>query len=220
MSYYSPYEPTTQFNGRVNISKPSSLQIPAYQKQKIDNSAFYAEAVQGNFTPNELSNLFFSCNNIDVLQDGLRYKIYKESGNKYIIGRQSDQDLKIIMRSIYLQYGKNLNKNIIEQVKELNAKVLEWAVPEVLSNVKQYDKYRYEVSTLPVPLERAPLETKKGTKVLEIKSFVWVNGKRTYARRKKTIRYETHQSVQRYYYCRYYLWRYTVYAVLSRYSIR
>lgn len=172
MSYYSPYEPTTQFNGRVNISKPSSLQIPAYQKQQIDNSAFYAEAVQGNFTPNELSNLFFSCNNIDVLQDGLRYKIYKESGNKYIIGRQSDQDLKIIMRSIYLQYGKNLNKNIVEQVKELNAKVLEWAVPEVLSNVKQYDKYRYEVSTLPVPLERAPLETKKGTKVLEIKSFV------------------------------------------------
>lgn len=172
MSYYSPYEPTTQFNGRVNISKPSSLQIPAYQTQKIDNSAFYAEAVQGNFTPNELSNLFFSCNNIDVLQDGLRYKIYKESGNKYIIGRQSDQDLKIIMRSIYLQYGKNLNKNIIEQVKELNAKVLEWAVPEVLSNVKQYDKYRYEVSTLPVPMERAPLETKKGTKVLEIKSFV------------------------------------------------
>lgn len=195
MSYYSPYEPTTQFNGRVNISKPSSLQIPAYQKQKIDNSAFYAEAVQGNFTPNELSNLFFSCNNIDVLQDGLRYKIYKESGNKYIIGRQSDQDLKIIMRSIYLQYGKNLNKNIIEQVKELNAKVLEWAVPEVLSNVKQYDKYRYEVSTLPVPLERAPLETKKGTKVLEIKSFVWVNGKRTNARRKKTIWYETHQPV-------------------------
>ena len=172
MSYYSPYQPTTQFNGRVDISKPSALQIPAYQKQKIDNSAFYAEAVQGNFTPNELSNLFFSCNNIDVLQDGLRYRVYKESGNKYIIGRQSDQDLKIIMRSIYLQYGKNLNKNIVEQVRELNGKVLEWAVPEVLSNVKQYDKYRYEVSTLPVPMERAPLETKKGTKVLEIKSFV------------------------------------------------
>lgn len=172
MSYYSPYQPTTQFNGRVNISKPSSLQIPAYQTKKIDNSTFYAEAVQGHFTPNELSNLFFSCNNIDVLQDGLRYRVYKESGNKFVIGRQSDQDLKIIMRSIYLQYGKNLNKNIVEQVKELNGKVLDWAVPEVLSNVKQYDKYRYEVSTLPVPLERAPLETKKGTKVLEIKSFV------------------------------------------------
>lgn len=175
MSYfseYSPYNETTQFNGRVNITKASALQIPAYQKTEINNGTFYAEAVQGHFTPNEVSNLFFSCNNIDVLQDGLRYRVYKESNGKFIVGRQSDQDLKIIMRSIYLQYGKNLKNNVVEQVKELNAKVLDWAVPEVLSNVKQYDKYRVEVSTLPVPMERAPLMTVKGTKTLEIKSFV------------------------------------------------
>jgi hypothetical protein len=169
---YSPYQQSTQFNGRVNITKPSSLQIPAYQKSTMDNSTFYAEAVQGHFTPNEVSNLFFSCQNIDALQEGLRYRIYKESNGKYVIGRQSDQDLKVIMRSIYLQYGKNLKTNVVEQVKDLNKRVLDWAVPEVLSNVKQYDKYKMEVSTLPVPMERGPLLTIKGTKTLEIKSFV------------------------------------------------
>jgi len=164
---------STQYNGRVDIiSKTSPLQIPAYQRQNIDNSTFYAEAVQGTFKPTKLSNMFFSCNNIDVLHDGLRYRVYKESGNKYVIGRQSDQDLKVIMRSIYLQYGKNLDTDIIGQVRELNGKVLDWAVPEVLSNVKQYEKYRTDASTLPIPLEHSPLMTKKGTKVLEIKSFV------------------------------------------------
>lgn len=177
MSYYSDYTPvekTQQFNGRVNISKPSALEIPSFykQQQQMDNSTFYAEAVQGHFTPNEVSNLFFSCNNIDVLQNGLRYKIYQLTNGKHVIGRQSDQDLKIIMRSIYLQYSKNLPKDVVGQVRELNALVLEWAVKEVLSNVKQYDKYRMDVSTLPVPMARPPLMTNKGSKTLERTSFV------------------------------------------------
>jgi len=37
MSYYSDYTPlekTQQFNGRVNISKPSALEIPSFYKQQ------------------------------------------------------------------------------------------------------------------------------------------------------------------------------------------
>lgn len=169
---YSPYDQTTVYNGRVNLSKPTSLQIPAFQQKQIDNSTFYYEAVQGHTAPNEVSNLFFSCNNIDALQDGIRYRIYKETNGKHVIGRQSDQDLKIIMRSIYLQYSKNLPTNVISQVKELNALVLDWSVKEVLSNLKQYDTYRKDVSTLPVPLELGQLMTSKGTRTLEIKRFV------------------------------------------------
>lgn len=176
MAAYSPYDNATRYNGFVDImSQSTPLQIPAYQRKPTDNSTFYAEAVQGTFKPTKLSNLFFSCNNIDVLQDGLRYRVYKDSGNKYIIGRQSDQDMKVIMRSIYLQYGRNLDTDVVGQVRELNGRVLDWAVPEVLSNVKQYDKYKKDISTLPVPLEHSTLMTKKGTKVLEIKSFVWIN---------------------------------------------
>jgi len=176
MSYYSDYTPlekTQQFNGRVNISKPSALEIPTfYKQQKVNNDTFYAEAVQGHFTPNEVSNLFFSCNNIDVLQDGLRYKIYQLSNGKHVIGRQSDQDLKIIMRSIYLQYSKNLSNDVVGQVRELNGLVLDWAVKEVFSNVKQYDKYVIDVSTLPTPMARSPLMTSKGSKTLERKTFI------------------------------------------------
>lgn len=160
-------------NGRINIlTESSKLQIPSYQRSDVNNEKFYAEAIIGNIKPNEVSNLFFSCNNIDVLQDGIRYLIYKRTGGKYIIGRQSDHDLKIVMRSIYLQYGKNLPTNIIGQVKELNGMVLDWTVEEVLSNLKQYDKYREDASTMPMPMEYGRLETRKGSKTLETKMFV------------------------------------------------
>jgi hypothetical protein len=163
----------TDFNGRLNITNPRTVEFPSFYKQvPTDNKTFYAEAVQGTFTPNELSNIYFSCNNIDVLQDGIRYKIYQLTNGKHIIGRQSDKDLKIVMRSIYLQHSKNLNTDIIGQVRELNAMVLDWCVHEVFSNLQQYDKYLIDVSTLPTPMERSQLMTSKGNKSLEMKSFV------------------------------------------------
>jgi hypothetical protein len=158
------------YNGRVDISSSSPLSI--YKQTPTDNSNFYFEAVQGTFTPNALSNLFFSCNNIDVLHEGIRYKVYQLSKGKHIIGRQSDKDLKVVMRSIYLQYSKNLSTNIIGQVRELNALVLDWCVKEVFSNLQQYDRYVVDVSTLPMPMERSTIATTKGTRTLERKTFI------------------------------------------------
>lgn len=160
-------------NGRVDITKRVSLEIPNfYKKQPVDNSTFYAEAVQGNFTRNNVSDLFFSSNNINILHEGIRYKIYQLTNGKHKIGRQSDEDLKIIMRSIYLQYSKNLPNNIIDQVKELNILVLDWCVKEILSNITQYDQYVIDASTLPIPLARSPIMTTKGSKILERTSFI------------------------------------------------
>jgi hypothetical protein len=163
----------TSYNGRVNISSQSPLTLNSFYKHSpTDNSAFYVEAVQGTFTPNALSNMFFSCNNIDVLQEGIRYKVYQLTNEKHVIGRQSDKDLKVVMRSIYLQYSKNLSTDIIGQVRELNKLVLDWCVREVFSNLQQYDKYVFDVSTLPMPMERSTIATTKGSRTLERKTFI------------------------------------------------
>lgn len=160
-------------NGRVDLLSPQSeFDIPSYQLQSVGNTNFVHEATYGQQKPNEVSELFFSEQNINALQQGIRYRVYVETNGKFVIGRQSDQELKVIMRSIYLQYSRNMPHNCLEQVKELNKFVLDWAVPEVLSNVKQFDTFKRDASTLPVPLERAPLVTTKGTKVLEQKKWM------------------------------------------------
>lgn len=157
-------------NGRIDLMSPMpAFDIPSYQLRSVRNDNYTKEATYGQKAPNEVSNIFFSEANIEALQQGIRYRVFVETNGQFVIGRQSDQELKIIMRSIYLQYTKNAPHNCLDQVRDLNAKVLEWAVPEVLSNVKQYAVYKKDASTMPMPLEHAPLMSTKGTKVLEYK---------------------------------------------------
>lgn len=159
-------------NGRIDLLSPlPALNIPDYQRRAVRNDTFVNEATVGQVASNEVNSLFFSESNIDALQQGIRYRVFVETNGQYVIGRQSDQELKIVMRSVYYQFSKNQSSNIVGQVRELNAKVLEWTVPEVLSNLKQFEAYRRDASTLPMPMERSPLMTSKGTKTLEIKSF-------------------------------------------------
>ena len=119
----------------------------------------------------DVSTIFFSDNNVNLLQTGIYNKILNISAGKYNIGRQSDTDLKIIMRSIYFQYGKNKPNNIKEQVLDLNTRVIDWCVPEILSNIKQSDKYIMDISTMPIPLDRSILPTQKGLRTLEMMKF-------------------------------------------------
>jgi hypothetical protein len=160
-------------NGRVDLLSPmTALEIPAFQQQSVRNDTFVGEATVGQMGSTELSRLFFSETNINALQDGLRYRVFVETNGQYVIGRQSEQELKIVMRSTFYQHAKNRSSNVVGQVRELNAKVLEWVVPEVLSNIKQHEVFRRDASSLPMPMERAPLITNKGTKSLEMKEFL------------------------------------------------
>lgn len=171
--YTSILSSGAQLNGRVDIiSQMPQMNISSYNARPVDNRNYGAEAIHGQIVANELTKLFFSPENINVLQDGIRYRVYMESNQRYTIGRQSDQELKIIMRSIYLQYAKNQSTDCVGQTRELNGRVLDAAVPDILSNLYQYETYRRDASTLPMPMERAPMTSSKGTKVLEIKSFM------------------------------------------------
>ena len=76
------------------------------------------------------------------------------------------------MRSFYLQYSKNLTIDIKTQINKLNMMVVDWSSNNIISNIEQYLNYKKVCSTLPMPLERAQLPTQKGTKTLEIKSFI------------------------------------------------
>jgi len=159
-------------NGRVNLLNDNEKSF------KIDpkNPEIYSEGVLNTinrlYSGNCVSETFFSKENIDILQEGIINSVYNTSDGRYSIGRQSDQELTIVMRSIYFQYGKNLNFNINEQVRELNIKVIRWCVDEIITNINQYMNYKANVSTLPMPMERAQLPSQKGTKTLEIKSFI------------------------------------------------
>lgn len=163
----------TQYNGRIDLLSPmGNFQIQPSQDARNNTALFTKEAPRGQIAPNPISDLYFCPNNVNILQDGIRYKVWRETGERYVIGKQNEQELRIVMRSIYFQYAKHLPNDVVGQVRELNAKVIEWVVPEVISNLRQFEQYRKDASQLPMPMERGPLLTQKGTKTLEIKAFL------------------------------------------------
>jgi len=161
-------------NGRINIIDDNQEQIkknpPIIKKSLLpdDNT----NAISQSISTNNLSNIFFSKKNIEKIQLLIITKVYIDSNKRFSINKQNEQELLIIMRSFYLQYSKNLDNNIDNQIENLNKMVVEWCSENIITNIEQYLNYKKVCSTLPMPLERAQLPTQKGTKTLEIKSFI------------------------------------------------
>jgi len=159
-------------NGRVNLLDPNLNTATIYNDDEKLYNEKNVNIINRNYSGTCLSELFFSNENVEILQQGIRNSVFNISEGQFKIGNQCERELKIIMRSYYLQYGKNLDYNILEQIKELNTMVIRWSVDEIIKNIKQYIEYKKSVSTLPLPMERAVLPSQKGTKTLEIKSFI------------------------------------------------
>lgn len=152
---------------RVDNEKTFEYQ-PAYNPKKGQDNKFRHAAIRGIHDKTLLNQLYFSEKNIKNIQNKLRYTVFKMSNEQFTIAPQNEEELSIIMRSIYLQYCRNLPNNIKEQIGELNNIVVDQLAPDLLSNVKQYIKY-LEDSNEPWRLMTRPQNlSSKGSKVLEI----------------------------------------------------
>jgi hypothetical protein len=158
-------------NGRINIKTPNTSNLfKMYDKIPANQCVTFRNPTEGLWSSNTLSNEFFSLNNINYLQNGIRSGVYRRSNKQYVIGPQDCDTLKIIMRSIFLQYSSNLPNNIQQQVDELNKMVLEYCIEQVYSEAQGYLKYVDDVSTLVVPIAH-PIMTSQNDRQLELKSW-------------------------------------------------
>jgi hypothetical protein len=87
----------------------------------------------------EIACVFFSGENVDLLQKILSEEVRKACGRQ--IGRQSDKELMVVMRSIYFSHCKHLPGDVRRQVRQLNDRVLEYAVENVLEEIRMRDKF-------------------------------------------------------------------------------
>jgi hypothetical protein len=140
-------------NGRVDIKSPNtSALFEMYDKIPANQCVTFRNATEGLWTSNTLSQVYFSQENIQILQNGIRAGVYHRSNGQYLIGPQDCDSLKIIMRSVFLQHAANLPNNIQNQVNELNKIVLDYCVQQVYSEAQGYIKYLDDASTLVVPI--------------------------------------------------------------------
>lgn len=176
--------PTGFTNNWLEARKPTH-----YFDQTYTDFAFYEEhrqpaggAVHGNYdTPynnsyrdivktmverSPVSDKFFSHRNMKHLKMLICRSIYQQSGGKYNPApeAQSDNELLLVMRSIYLNNARHLPDKINEQVAELNFQVIIDMVPRAISNAQQQLAFIRDSTQQPLPMDRPQCLSSAGTR--------------------------------------------------------
>lgn len=111
---------------------------------------------------------FFSKKNIIKIQNEIKSKVYLETKGKIILDDdQDDSDLLIVMRAMYFQEGRFLPDEVMPidyQVKKLNIKVINYLLPDLLTNIKQEYYYVKEINEPIKPIDRPVNVSIKGSK--------------------------------------------------------
>ena len=136
-----------------------------------------------------LTFLFFSKDNVFNLQKLIRMLVFKEM--KKVVDNQSNTELLVIMRSIFLAYSEHpllIDESMSSQVKKeliityttevdrLNQLVIDATVPLVVSQLQQYLTYLHDAST-PLHIMEKPLSTSvSGTRSYRSQTQVLLGG--------------------------------------------
>ena len=157
---------TPSMNGRVQVNP--NEQFHPYQFAETQEKAIKPAGHLANMQESTLlSTTFFLNENIQILQNALRRRVFQQTNMH--IAEQNVEQLQIVMRSIYLQYSNNRTDSasiIREQIQDLNEKVLDYCTRSVITNLRQYEQYRKDISSLPVPMDYGLSTSQAGTRSL------------------------------------------------------
>ena len=166
--------------GKYNLT-PDDKQISG------SNTRFLFKNLYGE-TP--LTFLFFSDKNIKNIQNLIKLNVHKQIN--YIIDDQSNNELMIIMRSIFLEYSLHpaliseemseterqiLFKKYTNEVDRLNKIVVQEIVPKIVSQIQQYVDYLRDASQQPYYMDKPKNESVKGQKQYRSVTQVLSGGK-------------------------------------------
>lgn len=124
-------------------------------------------ALKGIQSESEMSKLFFSDQNIKRIQKMIRAEIHKATKGEFKLEVDQDQqDIFVVMRAVYMEYGRFLPNEMVRQVKRLNQKVVDSCKSGILTNIKQDYGYLKEINKPLSPIPRPINVNSKGRKSL------------------------------------------------------
>ena len=132
--------PQAYFSGNVNADNNRKQLIKNIFKQPECNI-------------NILTDVFFSKENIELINKQLVMTVYKKSNKKYKIPFQRVEDLMVVMRFVYDRDAKHLPFKIKKQIKKLNCSVVGEILPNIFTQIEQNITY---LNNLDKPLEPLP----------------------------------------------------------------
>ena len=121
-----------------------------------------------------VGKIFFSKDNIKRIQNMIKIEVFNRTKGKFILDDdQEDDDVVIVMMYIYQEEARHLPEHIIHQVKRLNQKVINYCIPDILTNIKQDYNYQKEINEPLKVLDRPINDNNKGRKLLPSITSIW-----------------------------------------------
>lgn len=109
--------------------------------------AHLATSVRQVQTP--LNCMFFSQQNIQLLQRAIRQDFKNKTGVK--IDYQNQDDLISLMRSVYINNQQNSYDKLDQQIRQMNGVVIKQAVDQISTGVSQFFAYVRDLDKPIVP---------------------------------------------------------------------
>lgn len=130
----------------------------------FQNDEYFKRYSNKKFTSNynNLKQIFFSKENIDIIQNKLISEVNKKSEGKYTIGYQKNEHLIQIMEDIFKTY----NNNIDEDINVLNIRVVNYCLPYIFNQIISFIKWQYDSNTPIIPLPLPETTSMAGKKTL------------------------------------------------------
>ncbi len=175
MTSTSKQFPAPRHSGSVpNVMDPTLKHHPnsLYQKKpSLFGEDIRRDLVGHIYEKTSLNEIFFSSSNLELLHSRIQEQVFQMSGSKHRIDKQSDDDLKLIMRSYYLTYGKNDPTRISEDLADLNSRVVGYASAKIFSELDFYFFYLKDIQDFATPIANPTNVNVFGTRSNELKSF-------------------------------------------------
>nr|WBF70782.1 hypothetical protein [Megavirus caiporensis] len=154
--------------GALNKKNIDVIKTPflMFQCDQQDYQKMISNTNLGNQVENKISKLFFSPKNINLVQKQIIFNVFRETNGEYLIEKQNEADLIVVMRSIYYQYAKHLPNNITNQILQLNNLVVDEITPDIVSQIKAHFGYLDRAFGKFEPMDRPQNVSNTGTKTL------------------------------------------------------
>jgi len=196
-SNFSQINPSPSYNRNMpsnfdsiipNVSKNSTDKIKEKDYKNNNSSGYYEKfqestnssydraryATKSFFEKNEITKLFFSDENVKRIQKKIKQDIYIKTKGQYTLDEDQDEsDLVIAMRAVYLDKCKNLQGQTVRQVKLLNQQTVNYVVPDMITNIKQYFGYIKDINQPLIPMMRPMNVNNAGRKLLPSITTIW-----------------------------------------------
>lgn len=144
------------------------------QDHHRDYKSVVETTLKGVQSPNEMNKLFFSEENIKRIQKKIKLAVATKTNNKFRLDvDQNVDDLILVMRSVYMEYGRYLPNNIVRQVKQLNDQVVKTVLPDIITNIKQYYGYLRDINSPLKPMDRPVNINNAGRRTLPSVTSTW-----------------------------------------------